>query len=76
MFISPNPVLTEPAFNMPVPVILNWCCVIALAGTLASGIVPLVKLVALASPLKLSAITSFATCKPVSYTHLTLPTTD
>ena len=60
----PNPEVIEPAFNAPVPVISVWCCVIALDGTLASGIVPLVKSLALASPIKLSALISLATCKP------------
>ena len=27
MLILPNPVLILPAFRIPVPVILNWCCV-------------------------------------------------
>ena len=64
ILILPNPDVMLPAFKAPVPVISNWCCVIALEGTLASGIVPLVRSLALASPIKLSAFTSFATCNP------------
>ena len=64
MFMSPKPLFIEPEFNIPVPVISPWCCVMLELAILASGTVPLVKLLALASPIKLSAITSLATCKP------------
>ena len=43
----PNPLVILPLFNAPVPVILAWCCVMLEAAILASGTVPLDRLLAL-----------------------------
>ena len=43
MLMFPKPVLMLPAFSMPVPVILNWCCVTPVIAIRASGRVPLVR---------------------------------
>ena len=73
ILIFPNPLVILPAFRIPTPVILNWCCVTPDTAIRASGIVPLVRKAALISPIKLSARISLFTYKPPVILTAALP---
>ena len=73
ILILPNPLVILPALRIPVPVILNWCCVTPDTAIRASGMVPLVRKAALISPIKLSARMSLFTYNPPLILTAALP---